>query len=334
MKKSLVAFTTKVLTAGLLMSSVLPVPVWANTTSDAKAAVTDNRIAETDAKQRVELLELAVKPQSADAAIELFVKSYQTRNGALLFAILTPEEQNRKLQQFSEQNWVLGVSSPWIKSYRIERTNEKSEEVTEYHLQLLEYTSTGFTGIEKVVVTVKKQEPYWLIDNFTPVSFQTNMDLMSEQLSNDTVLGLVAEAQRRYWYIASGGKGSNTASFQPAGTETPYRWLSEDIGTKDHLTAYLQDIFAASTVATYISDQFSKKLLIEEDGRLAQPDADAGSLRDWGNAQLVNLEQKANEGKATISVPVGDDGQETFEIQFVYQEKDGWKIATSPESIR
>jgi hypothetical protein len=306
-----------VLAAGLLMGTSMPAHTWANTIGETKTAVMENRAAETNEQQRLTMLELAVQPQSADSAIELFVKSYQIRNGALLYAIMTPEERTRRLQQFAEQNWVLGGSSPWIRSYRTERTYEKGNDVTEYHLQLLEYTSLGFMGIEKVIVTVKKQGEYWLIDNHTPVTFETNMDVMSEKLSHETVLGLVAEAQRRYWYMASGGDGRNMSRFIPADTETTYRWLSEDIGTRENLISYLQDIFSTAAVSAYIDKQFSGKKLIEEDGRLAQPDADSGSLRDWGHAKLESLKQDGRMAKATLSVPVGDDGHETYEIQFV-----------------
>jgi hypothetical protein len=302
--------------------------------SESKPVVTEIIDTQKSEQQRLKQLELAVQPQTAEEAVELFVKSHQIRNGALLYAILTPEEQKRSHQRLAEQNWVLGVSSPWVKGYRIERINEQDASKREYKLQLLEYTSTGFMGIESVSVTVKKQDENWLIESYTPVQFDTDMDLWSENLTEDTVLGLVAEAQRRYWYIAGGGNGANGGqTFKPQGIDRNYRLLSEDIGTKEKLTAYLQEIFTADAVTAFINDQFSRKLLLEEAGQLAQPDGDRGSLLEWNRAKIAKLAQSGQKATATLQVPLGDQGVETFTIQFAYQKEQGWRIVTSPQHI-
>ncbi|MFJ9501634.1 DL-endopeptidase inhibitor IseA family protein [Brevibacillus centrosporus] len=183
-------------------------------------------------------------------------------------------------------------------------------------------------------MTVKKQGDKWFIDKYTPVTFRTDMNVVSEILTNETALGLVAEAQRRYWYISAGGSGSPFSRFKPIGAEYDYRWLSEDIDTKEKLQHYLEDLFSTPTVTTYISDLFAKKQIIEEVGKLAQPEADGGSMRQWESAKVAKLEQKGKTAKVTMVVSVGEDDSETFEIDFVHQEKNGWKIATTPQIIR
>ncbi|NGQ96611.1 hypothetical protein G3578_15720 [Brevibacillus sp. SYP-B805] len=337
MNKSVVSLSSKMIAAGLLLAVSLPAAAWANAGSVSNPATKGAAAAQSAEQLRLEQLELAVRPDTAEKAIDMFVKSLQTRNGALLFAILTPEEKPRSYAQFAGQNWVLGGSSPWVKGYRVVKSVEKDDATTEYNLQLFEYTSLGYLGNENVAVTVKKQEGYWLIDKYTPVQYDTGMEPWSEQLTNETVLGLVAEAQKRYWYLASGGKGypyPASPQFTPAGTDTVYRWLSEDIDTTEELTAYLRDVYAADAVQTYLNDLLASKQLIVEGERLAQPDADSGSLRDWGKAKVVKLQQNGQQATATLEVPLGESETETFTVSFVYEKNGVWRIATSPRMIR
>jgi hypothetical protein len=335
MNKSVFSLSSKMIAAGLLLTVSLPVSAWADAGSVSNPATKGAAVTQSADKLRLEQLELAVRPDTADKAIEVFVRSLQMRNGALLFAILTPEEKARTYSQFAEQNWVLGGSSPWVKGYRVVRADQKDDATEEYKLQLFEYTSQGYLGNENVTVTVKKREDYWLIDKYTPVEYDTGMDPWSEQLTIETVLGLVAEAQKRYWYLESGGNGFlANPLFTPAGSDTAYRWLGEDIDTMEELTAYLREIYAADAVQTYINDLLASKQLIVEAERLAKLDGGSGSLRDWGMAKVVKLQQSGQQATVTLEVPNGEDEIQTFTISFVYDQKAGWKIATSPRIIR
>ncbi|MGD8188521.1 DL-endopeptidase inhibitor IseA family protein [Brevibacillus ginsengisoli] len=335
MKRRIVSVTASVVAAGMLLSFTGPAWTWADSGSVGNHTISTQMGDQKSDQQRLAELEYAIQPDSADKAAELFVKSYAIRNGAYLFALLTPEAQKREYQRFAQNNWLLGGSSPWVREYRVVNVKEKDESTVEYTLSIPEYTSTGFMGVENASVVIKKRDYKWLIDSFTPLQFKTNMDLLAPKLNEDTLKGLVAEAQIRFWYIATGGKGSSgKASFQPSGMKTPYRWLSEDIGTKENLSNYLGTIYSKEAVKSYLDDQLARKMLLEVDGQLAQPDGDYGSLLDWSKAKVIKLIQQDKRAKADLQVPVGDQGVETKTVDFVFVDNFGWRLATTPQNIR
>lgn len=337
MNKSIFAVTASMVAAGMLLTASIPTQTWAQPSSSIQSSAPLQTTADTQKSDqlRIAQLEYAIQPESAEAAVDLFVKSYENRNGALLFAILSPDAQKREYQQFAEGNWVIGGSSPWVKGYRITGMNEKDANTIEYKLQLLEYTSTGFMGGESVALTLKKYDAKWLVDSYTPLQFETNLDLMGNKLTEETLKGMVAEAQTRFWYIATGGKGtSGQASFQPQGMNVPYRWLSQDIGSKEKLAAYLGEIFSAEAVKSYLDDQIARKMLLEVDGELAQPDGDYGSLSDWSKVKITRLDQKDQKATATLQVPIGDQGFEAATVELAYVKNVGWRIVTAPQKIR
>lgn len=213
------------------------------------------------------------------------------------------------------------------------------------NVSVSEQTTTQIEGEARPVITdqlksmQKYESPVFSAstsnDKYTPVQFSGDIDLFSEKITEETALGLVAESQRRFWYLTSSGKGSNEyLTFTPEGMDVAYRFLSEDIGTKAKLSAYFEEIHTVDATNSFISDQFSKKLLLEHEGRLIQPDADGGSLLEWGNAKLEKMTQNDNKATATFKVPLGDQGIETYTIQFTYQKDEGWRIADSPQQLR
>ena len=328
MKKQRWGITAAVLAASLTVGITQQLPAWAQTSGNATATGTQSV---DQVNLRIQQLEQALQPQTAEEAIELFVKSHEKRNGALLFALLTPELQRSKLASFVEQNWALGVSSPWVKGYRIHQVDEKNEATIDYTVELMEYTSTGFMGTEQVTVGLKKEGANWRIADYKPVKFASDMDLLQEKLTEGSVLGLVKEAQQRFWYVMSGGKstGGIVATFRPEAGDIDYRYLSDDIGTKEKLTNFLEDVYAESSVTTWLDGQLKRKSLIDDGERLAQPNGDGGSLLDWGNAKIIKLEQNGKQATVHAKVPLGEAGTETFTISFVYEQNKGWRIASA-----
>ncbi|WP_134684630.1 DL-endopeptidase inhibitor IseA family protein [Brevibacillus migulae] len=335
MKKQRWGFAAAVVAASVTIGAVSQIPAWAQQTGsngnvNAAVAVTKSQSVD-QVNLRIQQLELALQPETAQEAIELFVKSHESRNGALLFALLTPEQQRSNLATFVEQNWVLGVSSPWVKGYRINKVDEKNETTMDYTVELMEYTSTGFMGTEQVTVSLKKEGTSWRISDYKQVKFTSDIDLQDEKLNERSVLGLVKEAQQRFWYVMSGGKstGGVVATFRPGAGETDYRYLSEDIGTREKLSSYLEDVYAKSTVNTWLEQQLKQKSLIDDGERLAQPNADGGSLLEWGSAEIIKLEQNGQKATVQAKVPAGESDSETFTISFVYEQNRGWRIASA-----
>lgn len=72
-----------------------------------------------DLERRLELLEKALAPATPRAAVEEWARGVQTRNGALQYALLSPELRQQKYADFVSLEWVTGASSPWVEKYGV-----------------------------------------------------------------------------------------------------------------------------------------------------------------------------------------------------------------------
>ena len=68
---------------------------------------------------RIQLLEKALAPTTADQAAQDWAQALKTRNGAWQYALLSEELRAEKLADF-EMSWVTGFSSPWVTDYEVE----------------------------------------------------------------------------------------------------------------------------------------------------------------------------------------------------------------------
>lgn len=93
-------------------------------------------------RRRIALLEKALSPQTAQEAALVWAKGVQTRNGALQFAVLSPELQTQMKADYLAMNWVTGVSSPWVESYKITSQVQQGEG-WEFEIEYQMMTSTG-----------------------------------------------------------------------------------------------------------------------------------------------------------------------------------------------
>ena len=81
-------------------------------------------------------------------------------------------------------------------------------------------------------------------------------------------------------------------------------------------------------------DQVNSSAIAEIDGRLAQPNADGGSLADWSEAEVKVLETGKDQKKFHFTVPVGETDQEEHEIVVRFVEGKGWRLDVDVETIR
>ena len=96
-------------------------------------------------QRRISLLEKALTPETAQDVALTWAKGVQTRNGALQFALLSPELQTKMKADYLAMNWVTGVSSPWVDSYKISRQVQQGQE-WEFEIEYQMMTSTGHAG--------------------------------------------------------------------------------------------------------------------------------------------------------------------------------------------
>lgn len=122
-------------------------------------------------KRQIEMLEFALSPQKENDAIDSWARGVKTRNGALQFALLSPELQMKMRLEFTSNNWVTGASSPWVRDYSIVNIGI-SGNATKYEIRFNLTSSTGKAGEDLVKVTVQHDNSTWFI---TKVTSETNM---------------------------------------------------------------------------------------------------------------------------------------------------------------
>ena len=110
------------------------------------------------AEQRIGLLEEALSPATPRDAVEKWAKGVMARNGALQYAVLSPELREANLSLYEGARWVSGTSSPWVESFEIVGEREIPGEAWEYEVVFDTATSTGPAGASVARVSVRRAE--------------------------------------------------------------------------------------------------------------------------------------------------------------------------------
>lgn len=105
-------------------------------------------------QQQVMLLQTVLAPKTPQEAVETWARGVKERNGALQYAVLSPELKQQKLSSYEGCRWVTGTSSPWVDRFEISKETQTGEGVWEYEVKFEYATSTGpeGQGVSKVVV--------------------------------------------------------------------------------------------------------------------------------------------------------------------------------------
>lgn len=143
------------------------------TVSILKDQITDEK---WNYDMRVSLLEKALSPGGPEEAIVKWAEGVQTRNGALEFAVMSPELREQKLEHFKSCGWVTGTSSPWIESYEVAEQSETLDGVWKYKVEFVLKTSTGDAGSIVSEVLIKRYEDSWLVDEVSEESVPPAFD--------------------------------------------------------------------------------------------------------------------------------------------------------------
>ncbi len=148
------------------------------------------------------------------------------------------------------------------------------------------------------------------------------------KLNNTTAVPLVTEAQKRYAYVMAGGASvSNTDTFQLKGQT--YRYVSDDIGTSAKLSSYLEQTFTRQA-----SDALISKYFLKYNGRMAQLQADGGSLLEWNRSTAKMLSMTDTARVYRMTVPYANNAHPVERIVVKFSLVDGlWKVNTAPHLI-
>ncbi|AGX03979.1 MULTISPECIES: IseA DL-endopeptidase inhibitor family protein [Bacillaceae] len=147
----------------------------------------------------------------------------------------------------------------------------------------------------------------------------------SGDLSSKKAVELAQSARVHHWNAMNGHIPSkkNTAcsikTFQYKGTE--YRYLCSEINTKAKLTKYLNESFTLNA----IDKGYKKYRFIEYKGKMAQPNADGGSLLQWNKAKAKLIYSRKDIRQFEFTVPYGEKQHEKKKVTFV-KVRGKWQI--------
>lgn len=173
--------------------------------------------------------------------------------------------------------------------------------------------------------------------NTTQPATQPSADESEKYMEMDekTAVEMTASAIKRYWHVMTGGKpaadGTPAQTFLVNGME--FRYLGTDLDTKEKLHAYLGQYFTKGAV-----DEFVKHArIIEHEGRMAQPNADGGSILQWDKAQAELAKESGNAKQFEMKVPLGDGKEVQFQPVMVEMKREkgkAWYISTPPHELK
>lgn len=148
------------------------------------------------------------------------------------------------------------------------------------------------------------------------------IDVAQYNLSNATALILLSESNKAYWHAVMGGEGDGELeTFKKDGLE--YRYMLESLNTEAKLRTYLGQYYTPQQVEKIFQDLG----FITHKGKLAQPNADGGSLLNFAKAKIELLSDSGKVKKYKLTVPLGDTGMvEIMEGELHFVDNEGWRV--------
>ncbi len=146
-------------------------------------------------------------------------------------------------------------------------------------------------------------------------------------ISAEKVITLASRYAEVASYIQSGGNYQEDDYQTFNHNNKTYRYLSKDIDTKIEILRYLNKTFTLKASLDFIK----QREIIKHNGRLAQLEADGGSLLNWQEAKTEFIKTKNNITFYRVIVPIGETEEKAMYIaSFKYQPKKGWRLADEP----
>lgn len=152
------------------------------------------------------------------------------------------------------------------------------------------------------------------------------IQVSSVNLTGDVVVNLAAQWAATASYIQIGGdyKEGEYKTFRYKGMT--YRYLSSSIDTHKELYDYVRKTLTPKETVNWFKDNG----IIEYKGKLAQPEADGGSLLVWEKAKVKYLKTEKKKRLYRLYVPIGDTKENEVYIIGIEKEKTKWKVGRIP----
>jgi bla regulator protein BlaR1 len=106
----------------------------------------------------------------AEQTASKWAESLKERNGALRYSLLSDTLKMQQYIKFKELNWVIGVSSPWVVSYKVNKKSKINDKTYQYQINYILTDSTGHRYLGQENIIIKKSGLKWHViksDNYT-----------------------------------------------------------------------------------------------------------------------------------------------------------------------
>lgn len=150
-----------------------------------------------------------------------------------------------------------------------------------------------------------------------------------QSIKDTLLITKIKEASKKASYVGIGGEVGDEGIESLSINDLDYRYLGKDLDTMEKLAAYMETSFTEEAFQSFIDTS----RIIEYEGKLAQPNADGGSLLNYQRAYVSQMKDLGTEVQYDIKVPLGNSlAFETVQIVFKKTEE-GWRISTNPVSL-
>ncbi|MFJ8235928.1 S-layer homology domain-containing protein [Ureibacillus sp. NPDC094379] len=221
-----------------------------------------------------------------------------------------------------------GFSDLKVKELDVHELNQvgRLNGVTEFSVKF----TIELNGKETSFIKNGYNELYFLVTKEGYMDYKIQSVSVKPQLKGDDSIAfttkdaqsLFIESQKGYWIVVRGGDGlRNESTFVHNGTE--YRYMAESLETKEKFEVFLGNVYTPEKVA----DIYKQLRFITRNGKLAQPNADGGSILNWEKATIKQTLNSTTVKKYELKVPLGESKEvETMigELRFVPGQ--GWRV--------
>ncbi|QOR68263.1 hypothetical protein IM538_09225 [Cytobacillus suaedae] len=150
---------------------------------------------------------------------------------------------------------------------------------------------------------------------------------VKKAISSKLVISLTSKLAETMSYVQSGGNYTEGEYKSFMYKDKYYRYLASDIDTKKELMKYLKRTLTHKAAEQFIVDSG----IVEYKGKMAQIEADGGSLLQWEKANTEYVKTEKNRRFYRVIVPVAETEQKVmYIVEMKYVGKVGWRIDKEP----
>jgi len=104
-----------------------------------------------------------------EEAVNVWSNGLKMRSAAMQYSVMNKELKTEYKAQLEKTfpNWVTGISSPWVDSFKITEFTKKNDSTYTFHITFTTKTSTGVAGNYNATLTIIHKQNFWRISNIS-----------------------------------------------------------------------------------------------------------------------------------------------------------------------